>query len=507
MGSKEIVRIYITTLLIISVPLLQARRELRVAIFPWIPDLADDKLQSLKRWIETTFEAENPEIDLKVLTPAFDVYDINDLKKHLIGDPSAPHVVEVDTVLLGEIVDEGLIAEINPQAYGLNNSGAYLPFTLQAVQYSGNYYAVPTFTCGNFLMGINVGDVSQTCLIQNGVRNYSDLNNVLNECKQSLLISPRTMTLTGNFKGSWQLPNTYIDAYIDHHGENTVYDAISSDIESQVDVIADMKSFIEYCQVQDDNKCFNGAFKNAASMITTIIDNRKTITGYSYSEYIGAYLQHAMNYRIDVDVYDITAPPLGPGNNFLMYTDALVINKALQTATTLQDINVFMNFYSRLDTRLSIAFGNDLPNPHPPRYLMQARMDFYTSPQITNNFIYSKLYATLQYAVAAPNHNLYNNRHEMAQRITQALNITVESLVSFNQCEMVPNIHPRYRNVSLEEFVDNLNGTFNTKYWEVLPQAKSDPVCFPNDASGSSVSAVNIFLIGMLIICILTDNY
>ena len=147
---------------------------------------------------------------------------------------------------------------------------------------------------------------------------------------------------------------------------------------------------------------------------------------------------------VDFDVYDIIAPPLGPNNSFPMYTDVLVINKALQTTTTLRDIDVFMNFYSRLNTCLSIAFGDDLPMPHPPRYLMQARNNFYSTQQVTSDSIYSTLSGTLQYAVAAPNHGLYYNRHEMVQQIIQILDVTVESLVSFNQCEMVPFIHLRY---------------------------------------------------------------
>ena len=79
---------------------------------------------------------ENPE---KVSGTAFDVYDIHDLKSHLTDNSNAPHVAEIDTILLGEIADEGLIAEINPATYGLNTPGAYLPFTLEAVQYSGRY--------------------------------------------------------------------------------------------------------------------------------------------------------------------------------------------------------------------------------------------------------------------------------------------------------------------------------------------------------------------------------
>ena len=132
------------TVLLITLPLLEAQRELRVSIYPWIPDLADDKLQTLLSWIETTFENENPEIDLQVSTAAFDVYDLDDLKDNLIDDPSAPHIVEIDTILLGEIVDSGLIPQISLETYGLNVAGAYLPFTLEAIQYNGSFYAVPT---------------------------------------------------------------------------------------------------------------------------------------------------------------------------------------------------------------------------------------------------------------------------------------------------------------------------------------------------------------------------
>ena len=501
MDNKVILSI---TVLLIIFPLLQAQRELRATIYPWIPDLADDKLQTLISWIETVFETEYPEIDLKVSSPDFDVYDLNDLKNHLTNDPTAPHVVEIDTILLGEIVDEGLISPINPETYGLNTPGAYLPFTLEAVHYNGNYYAVPTFICGSYLMGINVGEITETCPIQSGVTAYTNLNSTLNQCKQDLLILPRTMTLSGNFRGSWTLPTTYIDAYIDQYGANTVYEAINSDIGAETDVIAAMRSFIEYCQASDNNKCFDDTYADETALVKAVVDNKETITGYSYSELIGTFLQHAINEDIDIDVYNVIAPPLGPGNNFLMYTDAMVVNRALVTTTALQeDVNTFMNFYSRLTTRLSIAFGDDLPKPHPPRYLMQARMDFYTTQPVTADPIYSNLSTTLQYAVAAPNNELYSNRDNMNDQIIQALDIMVGSLISYDQCELVSLVHPRYRNESLEEFVDFLqetNGSFNIKYWEVLPEAKSDPLCTLSFSSSAAyMNTVNIFFIVMVL--------
>ena len=36
------------------------RRELKVGIYPYIPDINGDQYQSLLTWIETTFEGQNP---------------------------------------------------------------------------------------------------------------------------------------------------------------------------------------------------------------------------------------------------------------------------------------------------------------------------------------------------------------------------------------------------------------------------------------------------------------
>ena len=180
-------------------------------------------------------------------------------------------------------------------------------------------------------------------------------------------------------------------------------------------------------------------FGSSSSMVAAIIENRETITGYSYSEYIGEYLQYTLNNCMDVVVYDIIAPPLGPKNKFLMYTDALVINKALSSSkpSSQYDIETFMKFYSRLTTRLSIAFGDDLPEPHPARYLMQARKDFYVSELVQSNVIYSKLKETLEYAVAAPNHEFYNARTKMKDDIITALGIdNSQCAVDGKQCEI-----------------------------------------------------------------------
>lgn len=359
-----------------------ARRDLRVAIYPYIPDLLDDKLKSLTDWIKTSFESQNPEILLTVETPTIDIYDINALTEYL-GGPNAPHIIELDTILLGDLVNNDLIAELtDAEDYDLSTQGAYLQFPLQAVQLqNGTYYGVPTFICGTFLISANV--TSEMCPLHDGVDNLLSLIDTLNQCETDLLTPPRTVTVLGNVKGSFTLPMLYIDSYVDLYGRDSVYEAINSDIFAETEVIAAMDSFLQYCDGRNpiQNKCLDGSIKDT-KIFTKEIVGGKSITAYSYSELIGNYLQYAINNEITFDVYNVIAPPLGPQNNFLMYTDALMVNKRLPlSAENQQDINTFINFYTNLSTRLSISFGEDLPGPHPLRYL-QAGLLFLTTSDI-----------------------------------------------------------------------------------------------------------------------------
>ena len=159
----------------------------------------------------------------------------------------------------------------------------------------------------------------------------------------------------------------YIDSYIDLHGHDSVYEATDSDIFAEIEVTAAMDSFLQYCDGRNptQNKCLDGSIKDT-KIFTKEIVGGKSITAYSYSELIANYLQYAINNEITFDVYNIIAPPLGPQNNFLMYTDALMVNKRLPLSVeNQQDMNTFINFYTNLSTRLSISFGEDLPDPHP----------------------------------------------------------------------------------------------------------------------------------------------
>ena len=66
--------------------------------------------------------------------------------------------------------------------------------------------------------------------------------------------------------------------------------------------------------------------------------------------------------------------------------------------------------------RNKYAAGADLKEPHPPRYVMIARKDFYTDGFGATQRNYQKLRDAMDYSVAAPNHGLAG-RHEEMNRI------------------------------------------------------------------------------------------
>ena len=396
------------------------QRELKVGIYPYIPDINEDEYYSLLTWIETTFEGQNPNIDLTVFSPPYNVVDIYDPES--IADyfrtTDAAHILEIDTVILGEVVDTGVIAEIGSNKYGLLTEN-YLPFSLEAVTVNGAYYAVPTYICGNFLMGINTDQIgASTCPLSNGKESFRQLDTVLNQCKTDMLNPPREITLSGNVDGSYTLPLFYIDAYIDKYGAGSVYDIIYDPIKivTEIEIASNLVNYLGFCLFENQDfdidgcVCSNGTVDFNNNEIADKIIRGESITAYGYSEFNGYFLKHAADMGARIDIYDIIAPPLSDQNNFLMFTDGLIINKEKLTPDTQSDIDAFIQFYTSLSTRLSIAFGDDISGSRHARYLLQARSDFYSKRRVTNDDIYAKLSPFLQYAVAAPNKDFYQQK-------------------------------------------------------------------------------------------------
>ena len=238
------------------------QRELKVGIYPYIPDINEDEYYSLLTWIETTFEGQNPDIDLTVFSPPYNVVDIYDPESiaNYFRTTDAAHILEIDTVILGEVVDTGVIAEIGSNKYGLLTEN-YLPFSLEAVTVNGAYYAVPTYICGNFLMEINTDQTDTSmCPLSDGKDSFRQLDTVLNQCKTDMLNLPREITLLGNVDGSYTLPLFYIDAYIDKYGPGSVYDVIYDPIKivTEIEIASNLVNYLGFCLFENQDFDIDG---------------------------------------------------------------------------------------------------------------------------------------------------------------------------------------------------------------------------------------------------------
>lgn len=119
---------------------MEVKLELKVNLYPYLPDLEDDKLRGLAEYVKREFESSNPDISLSVcIDGSWDQYNPKEVAKRLSSEPY--DITELDTVILGEVVDEGVAQELDLSKFGRES---FLPIPLVAMSYKGADYGVPS---------------------------------------------------------------------------------------------------------------------------------------------------------------------------------------------------------------------------------------------------------------------------------------------------------------------------------------------------------------------------
>lgn len=391
---------------------------LKFGLYPWIPDLGKDKLKSLKDLIKRDFESQHPDITLTV-TDKWDPYDPD--KVAACFQTESFDVLEIDTILLGEVVDKGVVQKLDLSKYGIQDD--FLPAGMDAVTYNKDCYGVPTLNCANFLIELISGDVPESdeilCSLETGDHSFGDLKDVVRRYHDLFKgVSP----LVGDFRGKWTLPLMYLDAYVDKHGEDSVQEGVDAPI---VDgsVLKNMKWFMKLDEDTDGvNKGERDEY-DSPSARDEDISKSDHIMMYGYSEWLSQVMADKMCSKKHIHASCIIAPPLGAENNLLTFTDAIIVNKHHFSDKRAEAIVKFMKFYTSLSFRNKYAEGIDLKRPHPPRYVIISRKDFYTHGFGANNKNYLKLRAALDFSVAAPNHGLAARHEKMNDMLVKKLHL------------------------------------------------------------------------------------
>ena len=400
-----------------------ASKPLRVAIFPYIPDLAGDKLAGLKRFIADEFKKVSGE-SIEVETAA-DPYDLIKLKStYLTDDRDAYDVMEVDTILLGELVKTGRLQAL--EDHFTVTEDVFTPSAVHSVRYSPHFkthlYGVPTLNCASFLMELADEDYTPQKPLLKDWSSFDQLKEALDQAQGS----GHRVLLAGDFRGSWGLPMFYLDAYVDKHGEESLYQGINSPVDDP-ELIEELKKFTDFGQLPGGrNPDTDGEFHENHDLLIKEVADSKHILMYAYSENMGEALQRAAEKNKCKHTLRIVSPPLDDSNKLLTYTDAVVVNKskfADQGRATL--ITKFVEFYTSLAFRTRFAFGKDLPSSvFYPRYVLPARKNFYTERDAMQDRYYQQFHDALQHSVPAPNHDIYSKRKALQKQLQKALGMT-----------------------------------------------------------------------------------
>ena len=396
---------------------------LKVGIYPWIPDLGNDKLKGLKDLIKLEFEREHPDITVTISSD-WDPYDVEAVAANLSSKEESFDILEIDTILLGEVVEKGVVQQLNLSQYGLQDD--FFAVALDAVSFKGCHYGVPTLNCANFLIELISGNLPPSSEIllslETGDHNLGDLQQVVRRYHK---LFKGVSKMVGNFRGKWMLPMMYLDAYVDKYGKGSVEEGVDAPIdEPDSDVLQSMKWFMN---LDDDTDGVDkGAEGKYDSPTTRDQDLSKSdhIMMYGYSEWLSQVMSDKMCQQKHIHASCIIAPPLGAENNLLTFTDALIANRSRFSDKGKEDAIVkFLKFYTSLSFRNQYAEGQDLKKPHPPRYVLVSRKDFYTVGFGAKDKNYQHFYKALEYAVAAPNHGLASRHEKMNAMLVEKLHL------------------------------------------------------------------------------------
>ncbi len=396
-----------------------AVQPLRVSIFPYIPDLANDELDSLKQFIAREFVKQTGiEIDVKSNA---DPYDLDLLKSsYLSSSPESYDVMEIDTILLGELVKSEKVKKLDTvfdAAHLQQLTDPLFSWCVHSAKVKGNFYGVPTLQCANFFVElVSVGHDPKVPLLKDWP-SFSELKMTLDRQEKS----GHHILMAGDFRGSWGLPMFYLESYVDKHGKDSTYEGIDAPVDDP-QIIENLKDFTDLGNIDGKNPDTDGTFHKKPDLLMSEVVDSEHILMYSYSESVGEALHAASiaDKKLAKKVLKIVSPPLESHNFLLTYTDALVINNF---SSQTENAKKFIEFYTSLDIRAAIAFGRDLPpSVKFPRYVLPARTDFFTETGAINDQCYQEFYAALKkHSIPAPNHDVYEKKEELQKSLEKLL--------------------------------------------------------------------------------------
>jgi thiamine pyridinylase len=395
-GEKQVAP---SALLTTTAPVEQScKTTVNVLLFPYIPDCSDtEHFSAMKSRFETEFRigtgyCANVSIADPVSTanPNGILYDSKALASALTANAPAYDIVEVDTVLLGELVESKSI-----KAWDGVDPADWWPAARSSSTIDGQIWGVPHLMCSEFV-------IARDPTVLN-----ANTSTALAAALQKL--GTPAPNLVGNAKGSWTLPGLYLDAWIDTYPNKDPRNGISTTLDPKV--VSPLKVFLDQCKTNTGNGCLSGVYKEKNKDAEAFASGSADAL-FGYSERLHFVLRAAK----DASAIGISPAPAGDGARLLVYTDSLVLRKGCDGECAAAG-KAFASYLDSATTMKWYLGAEECSTKVPSRYLIPATRSAFDIAEVKSDRLYTMIRPHIETAIPMPNKGLELQREAMRDKL------------------------------------------------------------------------------------------
>ncbi len=384
------------------------KEALKVALFPWIPDAAEDGFESLRKRLEAEFERRNPGIDLELRLKQWD--DSYYAPAKIAGWLASGKydLVEIDTILLGDLVEAGVVEPWPAQDESRFFRAAKQGATITDDDGNSVWWGIPHLLCGFFLVSRspNIDDSESLTELVAAVQDTE-------------------LPLLGNFDSSWDLPSLYLDSRVDNDLDpsklrKAVRPPLSSSAAGAVDQFAGL------CEMDGKNPCVDGTFSDQWDAPVERFVAGEASGFWGYSERLHLTVKSLQETESSITDLLVTSIPLGQQATPLLFTDAFVRRAGcMGDAACEESSSAFVGFINDSWAIEEVLLSGDaaaVGRHAVPRYLLPATKAAFDIEGIRKDRLFRELRPFAESGYSLPNNGeMYERRRVIAWLLGQEL--------------------------------------------------------------------------------------
>lgn len=370
-----------------------SRVVLKVAPYPTIPG----NYERMLHIIEDGFEAQHPQIDLQLVPAQEDVLYVTEGIVKLLSEPlekGGVHIAELDTLMMGEVAEMGLMADM-----GYYTRPDWNPLAIKGATVNGVRYGVPHWLCGNFLMTKDAY--------------VAKAKNVQDMAKRMRQSKPKGPWLSGNYVGSSYLTDDYLQAWAENHPENM--DLYPATIAPNIDPYSAKTLSIatDLCYSNGKNPCVDRTFHDDPDQSIERTVAGEYIATQGFSETIWYLVQKGEK----AEDWYVVPLPIGDTPRAVLTGDAYVLRKKMSDAVK-SAAHAFLDYMQEPATYLAIIMSGGKQNELAPRYVIPSRNSIFDLPELAQNIYYQRMREAISgNSTTYPNRGIAPNRNRISDQV------------------------------------------------------------------------------------------